>query len=157
MSITPPGVRGLILAGILATILSTLDSYLFNAATCVSYDLFNKKVQFKPWHHHLALIAVAILSLFLSMQFSGSVVEVWKTMGGFSAACLLFPFMCSQIFPRRLSENSFIGAVLTGMIFMVIWGVFSISQYVYGIDKFYAGLLGTSLVMIPALLRGQKA
>lgn len=157
LSITPPGVRGLILAGILAIILSTLDSYLFNAATCVSYDLFNNKIQFKPWHHHLALIGVAVLSLFLSLQFSGSVVEVWKTMGGFSAACLLFPFLCSQIFPRRLSENSFIGAVLTGMVFMIFWGVFSLSQYVYGIDKFYAGLIGTSLVMIPALLRRRNS
>lgn len=155
LNMTPPGVRGLILAGILAIILSTLDSYLFNAATCVSYDFFNKKVQFKPWHHHLALIGVAILSLLLSLQFNGNVVEVWKTMGSFSAACLLFPFLCSQLFPRRLSENSFIGAVLTGIIFMILWSVFSLSQYVYGMDKFYAGLFGTSLVMIPALLRGK--
>ncbi len=152
MNITPPGVRGLILAGILAIILSTLDSYLFNAATCVSYDLFNNKINFRPWHHHLALIGVAILSLFISLQFSGNVVEVWQTLGGFSAACLLFPFMCSQVFPKRLSENSFIGAVLTGVFFMTVWGVFSLSQYVYGIDKFYAGLFGSSLVMIPALL-----
>ncbi len=153
LNITPEGVRGLILAGILAIILSTLDSYLFNAATCVSYDLFNKKNNFKPWHHHLALVLVAILSLLLSLQFDGSVVEVWKTMGGFSAACLLFPFLCSQIFPNRLSENSFICAVLTGMVFMTIWGVFSLSQYVYGIDKFYAGILGTSIIMLPSLLR----
>lgn len=155
MNITPPGVRGLILAGILAIVLSTLDSYLFNAASCLSYDLFNNKLKFKPWHHHLALVAVAILSLILSLQFSGSVVEVWKTMGGLSAACLLFPFLCSQIFPGRLSENSFIGAVLTGIILMVIYSAFSLSQYVYGIDKFYAGLLGTSLVMIPSLLRAK--
>jgi len=156
LSITPPGVRGMILAGILAIVLSTLDSYLFNAATCVSYDLFNNKIEFKPWHHHLALIGVAILSLFLSMQFSGNVVEVWKTLGGFSAACLLFPLLFSQIFPQRLTENSFIGAVLTGMFFMIGFSLFGLSQYV-DIDKFYAGLFGTSIILIPSLLIQKRA
>lgn len=157
MMITPPGIRGMILAGILAIVLSTLDSYLFSAATCVSYDLFNQKKEFTPWHHHIALIGVAILSLILSMQFSGSVIEVWKTVGGFSAACLLFPLMCSQIFPGRLSEKSFISAVLTGMSFMLIWAYSPLSQYVLDVDKFYAGLIGTSLVMIPALLIPNKS
>ena len=41
----PSGLRGFFLAGVLATILSTMDSYFNIASTSLSYDLFtyNKK------------------------------------------------------------------------------------------------------------------
>jgi SSS family solute:Na+ symporter len=152
MQLVPAGVRGLILAGILATILSTIDTYLFNAATCLSYDLFNFKEKFKLWHHHLALITVAVLSIFLGLYFDGDVVDVWKTLGSFSAACLLFPLLLAQWKPGMISQRAFCWAVSIGCISMVTWRILNQLYSIAPIDEFYIGLLFTVTPLLPSLL-----
>ena len=152
MQLVPPGVRGLILAGILATILSTLDAYLFNAATCLSYDFLNLKERFKLWHHHIALIFVAILSIFLGAYFDGNIIEVWKTLGSFSAACLLFPLLLGQWRPGAISQRSFCWAVSFGCIGIVAWRVLNQVYSIAPIDEFYVGLLLTTIPLLPSLL-----
>src|SRR5690606_697627 len=119
VQMVPHGVRGLIIAGILAIILSTLDTYLFNAATCVSYDFIKLKERFKIWHHHVALIAVALLSVFLGTHFEGNVVEVWRVMGSFAAACLLFPILIGQWRPGTITDKEFCWAVSIGCLGIV--------------------------------------
>jgi solute:Na+ symporter, SSS family len=152
MQVVPQGVRGLILSGILATILSTVDSYLFNAATCLSYDLFNLKEKFKIWHHHVALISVALLSLFIGVHFDGNVVEVWKTLGSFSAACLLLPLLIAQWRPGQITEKNFCWAVSIGCFGIVSWRLLNQLYSIAPIDEFYVGLLLTTAPLLPTLL-----
>jgi SSS family solute:Na+ symporter len=151
MQIVPEGIRGLILSGILATILSTLDSYLFNAATCISFDFLNLKEKFKAWHHHLALIYVAFISILLSTFFEGNVVLVWKTLGSFSAACLLFPLLIAQWRPGLINENQFCWAVLSGCFGIVSWKVLNQLYRIPFLDEFYIGLLLTTVPLLPSL------
>lgn len=153
IQVVPNGVRGLIIAGILAIILSTLDSYLFNAATCVSYDFIKLKERFKIWHHHVALIGVALLSVFLGTHFEGNVVEVWRVMGSFAAACLLFPILVGQWRPGTISDKEFCWAVSIGCIGIVSWKVLNKLYSIYSIDEFYIGLLLTTLPLLPSLTR----
>ncbi len=153
MQLLPAGVRGLILAGILATILSTLVAYLFNAATCLSYDLVTYKEKFKRWHHHLALIAVATLSILLGIQFDGDVVGVWKTLGSFSAACLLFPLLLGQWAPGAISQKQFCWAVSLGCFGIVSWKTLNHVYSFSDLDEFYIGLLLTSIPLLPSLMR----
>jgi solute:Na+ symporter, SSS family len=153
IQLVPEGVRGLLLAGILATILSTLDSYLFNAATCLSYDFIKLKDKFKVWHHHIALIFVALLSIFVGAFFDGDVVEVWKTLGSFSAACLLFPLLISQWRPGMISEKSFCWAVSLGCFGIISWRTLNYLYAISSIDEFYIGLLLTTIPLLPSLVR----
>lgn len=153
IQLVPHGVRGLILAGILAIILSTLDSYLFNAATCISYDFLNIKSRFKAWHHHIALIGVAIFSVLVGVHFEGNVIEVWKTLGSFSAACLLFPLLVGQWKPGVISERNFCWAVSIGCIGIVSWRIVNKLYPFSSIDEFYIGLLLTTVPLLPALIR----
>lgn len=148
VQILPVGLRGFFLAGILAVILSTLDSYLFNAATCVSYDLFSKKLSFKPYHHHIALISVSLFSILMSTFFEGNVVEVWKTLGSFSAACLLFPLLVGQFFPHLIGQKSFISAVSLGCLGIVSWKVLNRIYEISEVDEFYIGLLLTCTTLL---------
>ena len=153
IQLVPHGVKGMVLAGILAVILSTLDSYLFNAATCVSYDFFKLKDKFKIWHHHIALIFVSVLSIILGVQFEGNVVDVWKTLGSFSAACLLFPLLIGQWKPGAISEKRFCLAVSAGCLGIVSWKYLNKFYYMPPIDEFYIGLLLTTVPLIPSLIR----
>ncbi len=152
IQLVPHGVRGLILAGVLAVILSTLDSYLFNAATCVSYDFFQLKERFRLWHHHVALIVVSALSVVLGISFEGDVVDVWKTLGSFSAACLLFPLLVGQWWPGKISERAFCRAIIAGCIGIVSWKVINKIHPFSGIDEFYIGLVLTTVPLLPSLL-----
>ena len=61
LQILPNGIRGFVLAGILATILSTLDSYLFIAGTTVSFDLMPKRFKGKIYLHQLGIIIVGLI------------------------------------------------------------------------------------------------
>lgn len=153
IQLVPHGVRGLILAGVLAIILSTLDSYLFNAATCVSYDFFKFKKRFKIWHHHIALIVVSIISVLIGLHFEGNVVEVWKVMGSLSAACLLFPILIGQWFPGRITEKQFCYAVSLGCIGIVSWKILNKYYTISALDEFYIGLLLTSVPLLPSIIR----
>lgn len=153
IQLVPHGVRGLILAGILAIILSTLDSYLFNAATCVSYDFFKLKTRFKIWHHHIALVAVSIVSVLIGIHFEGNVVEVWKTMGSLSAACLLFPILVGQWRPGMITEKQFCWAVSFGCIGIVSWRLLNKYYTISTLDEFYIGLLMTTVPLLPSLIR----
>ena len=157
IQLVPHGVRGLIIAGILAIILSTLDAYLFNAATCISYDLFNLKERFKIIHHHVALVFVAIVSIFLGLHFEGNVVEVWKTLGSFSAACLLFPLLIGQWFPGRITDKNFSFAVVLGCVGIVLWRTLNKKYSFSTLDEFYIGLLLTTIPLLPAILRGKRS
>jgi solute:Na+ symporter, SSS family len=152
IQLLPSGLRGLLLAGFLATILSTLDSYLFNAATCVSYDFFRFKENFKKWHHHLALVLVAAFSVLLGLHFDGNIVEVWKTLGSFSAACLLLPLLIGQWMPGAISEKRFCWAVSTGCFAIVSWRILNQSLNLADIDEFYIGLIFTTVPLLPAIL-----
>ena len=152
MQVVPAGVRGLILSGILATILSTLDSYLFNAATCLSYDFLSLKDKFSQWHHHIALISVALISIFLGMLFDGNIVEVWKTLGSFSAACLLFPLLLAQWRPGLTSEKRFCWAVSIGCFGIVSWKILNGLYPIALVEDFYIGLILTTVALLPPLI-----
>jgi SSS family solute:Na+ symporter len=149
MDLLPSGFRGLMLAGVLATILSTLDSYMFNAATCLSYDFFKNKNKFKIWHHHMALIIVALLSLFIGEFFDGKIVEVWKTLGSFSAASLLIPMLIGQWFPGKIPESRFIFTVITSALGIIAWRILNSFYQLYPLDEFYIGLALSLILLVP--------
>jgi solute:Na+ symporter, SSS family len=151
LQVIPDGFKGLFLAGILATILSSLDSYLFNAATCLSYDFLSNKEKFRQRHHHLALIAVAFLSVGIGSFFDGNIIEVWKTLGSFSAACLLFPLLLAQFRPGSIPEHSFCWAVIMGCLGIISWRVLGHFLKLPEIDEFYIGLCLTTAPLIPYL------
>ncbi len=145
LQILPHGLRGFFLAAILATILSTLDSYLFLAGATLSFDLNHKATQKRPYLHALGLICVAAISIIMANAFSGNIKLVWKTLGSYSAGCFLFPVLYGHFSKRRIADNAFVGACLTGVVTMTIWTFIERSGAWAEIDALYIGVLTTSL------------
>jgi len=148
LQILPDGVRGFVLAGILATILSTLDSYLFIAGTTLSYDLMPKRYKGKIYIHHLGMILVGVLAVFLGVVFKGNIKNVWKTLGSYSASCLLLPVMYGYIFPGKIKDKQFIFASLLGVIVVSVWRNVNLTGFWQNIDELYMGIVATSLGLI---------
>jgi len=145
VQILPDGLKGFILAGILATILSTMDSYLFLAGTTLSYDLAPKKLKGKVKFHHLGIILVGIISIVVSIIFKGDIKAVWKTLGSFSASCLLLPVMYGYIFPNKIKDNQFVFACLLGVITTAVWRNIERPAPFQQVDELYVGIITTSL------------
>jgi hypothetical protein len=101
----------------------------------------------------VALVVVAIITIFGGIYFDGNVVEVWKTLGGLSAASLLFPLILAQFFPGRISDSSFCWAVIASCLGIVSCKVIQHYDPNFAVEEFYIGILLTSCVLIPALFR----
>ncbi|MGA0334008.1 MAG: sodium:solute symporter family transporter, partial [Kiritimatiellia bacterium] len=153
VQLLPPGLRGFFLAGILATILSTLDSYLFLSGTVVAYDLAPKRWKGSVKFHHLGTLGVGILAVGITRLFhEGNLVDIWKFFGGFSTACLLFPLLSGSFFPGRIGDRDFVrsclGGILSMCLFYGIRALFPRNPVMQNFEPFYVGLLGT----LPGLL-----
>jgi len=145
LQILPDGIKGLVLAGILATILSTLDSYLFIAGTTVSYDMMPKKLKGKVYIHNSGIIIVGIIAVLMGMVFKGNIKAVWKTLGSYSASCLLLPVLYGYIFPNRIKDYQFVFASILGVITVTIWRSIEFSGFWQNVDELYMGIIATSL------------
>lgn len=148
VQLLPSGLRGFMLAGILATILSTLDSYLFLAGTTLSYDLVPEKWKGKISLHHLGMILVGLLAVVMGVVFEGNIKMVWKTLGSYSASCLLLPVMVGYLFPKKISDHQFLFSCLLGVIMTSYWRNASHQGFWANIDELYAGILATSLGLL---------
>ena len=143
----PNGLRGFMFAGILATILSTIDSYLFLAGTTLAFDLAPKKFKNNPLIHHLGIVLVGIIAVVMSEVFNGDIKTVWKTLGSLSAACLLFPVLFGYIFPKKISDNQFVAVCLSGVITTSYWRNASHSGFWANVDELYIGITTTALML----------
>ena len=141
MTILPHGLRGLFAAGILATIFSTLDSYLFLAGTTISVDLLPPRHQFKKIFHHLAVVFSACLAFSLALIFDGNIKSVWKSLGSLSAGSLLLPLALAQLKAIKLSDHQFFMTCLLSCVAMFLWKTRISASTNLNIDTLYIGIL----------------
>lgn len=148
IQLLPNGLRGFFLAGILATILSTLDSYLFLAGTTLSFDILGKKVVNNDSvnSQKISVIVTAFVAFLVSLLFDGNIKKVWKMLGSYSASCLLMPVLYSQLWPKKINDQKFIAASLTSLVITTFW-ILKPFDTPFHIDELYVGMLSTSLVL----------
>ena len=151
LQLLPNGLRGFFLAGIMATILSTIDSYLFIAGTSLTYDLMPKKWR-RPALYPMGIVGVGMLSIVLALCFEGNIKEVWKTLGSYSASCLLFPVLFGHLFPGRLSDQQFVGTCLLGVSGTTCWRFYRLPGFWQNVDELYIGIACTLSGILWALL-----
>ena len=144
VQLLPTGLRGFVLAGIAATILSTLDSCLFLAGTTLSYDLAPSRLKNKIFLHHIYLIGVGILAIGLANYFTSNIKMVWKTLGSYFAACLLLPVIAGHLFPGKIKDEQFVFAAICGAITTTLWR----ATKPWPIEELYIGTLATGLALL---------
>lgn len=148
VQLLPDGWRGFMLAGVAATILSTLDSYLFLAGTTVSYDLVPKRLRGRVGLHHLGMIVSGIAAVGLGIAFEGNIMQVWKTLGSYMAACLLLPMIIGYFRPGLISDNQFVYASLFGAAGTTVWRFTEHTGFWANVDSLYIGAFCTGLGLI---------
>lgn len=144
LNLLPVGLKGFFLAGICATILSTLDSYLFLAGSTIAYDLTPKKYKEKPFVLRLGIIVVGIVSIVLSFTFDGNIKDVWKTLGSISSAALLAPIIYAHLTKKKIHDMSFVISASLGAFATILWRLTPAKDY-FALDEIYIGVVCSSL------------
>lgn len=152
MQLLPHGLRGFVLAGILATILSTLDSYLFIGGTTLSFDGLPLRWRRKISMQRMGIIIVGIMTVLLVPFAGGSITNLWKTLGSYQAAGLLFPVMFGYFFPNKISDNQFLIISLSGVIATTIGRSMEDLKEI----ALYMGIITAIVVTMACLLKSKS-
>lgn len=148
-TLLPMGFRGLFYVALLATIMSTLDSYLFIAGLTLGRDLFAnlfpkaKRVLLT----RISVLVAAGLSIAL-IHFYPSVISLWYVIGSVMIPGLLIPVMGIYVPVFRLRKPYVVPLMTlsTGIsfIWMVLGTIHSTGTYseaYLGIEPFYPGTI----------------
>ena len=124
--IIPSITAGIILAGILASTMSTADSQLLAASSSISQNLlvetFHIKMNEKTnmWIARFAVIEVSLIAVLLAMNPDSSVFEIVSfAWAGFGAA--FGPIMLCALFWKRTTLPGAIAGMITGGAMVFIW------------------------------------
>jgi solute:Na+ symporter, SSS family len=159
--VLPAGLFGLFFVALLATVMSTIDSYTFLAAAALGRDLlwktFSRDEKQVPRYIRGALLASSICAFLIALA-SESVVHVWHAVGSIVAPALLLPTLTAwfpkHAFPRRWVVPAMLSAGAVALVLQmnqVITG-----SYWLGIEPIYVGLAVSISLYTVARLTNRK-
>jgi SSS family solute:Na+ symporter len=138
--VLPVGLLGLFILAILATVMSTVDSYSFLAASTFGNDILRRlgfigETQVTRYTR-LGLVITMVLAIGLALFFR-SVVDIWYVFGSVGTPALLLPVFLAFVGKRRLPPGrAALSIVVSGLISLVWW----LSQYYGGAGEYWLGL-----------------
>ncbi len=147
VQLLPSGLKGFFIAGVLAIILSTLNSFLFIASNTLSFDLLRTRFKNIVLSNRISLFVVGALAIAMAQLFHGSFKEIWLTLGSYFSACLLVPILSGYIWPKQISDNTFVTCALTSAVIMTVWHFLPLSGFWAQIDAFYIGVITGVIIL----------
>ena len=96
----------------------------------------------------MGVILCASLAFVLALAFEGNIRSVWKTLGSYSASCLLVPVVYGYI--GKIKDKEFVFSCLLGVVAVTFWKLYPLGEFWAVIDELYIGILTTSLGLVIA-------
>ena len=152
----PPLLAGLFLTGLIATIMSTVDSLSLLSAITIGRDLLGRfsDGQRVVTGIRIGLVVTAVISIILAI-FVQSIIQIWLLIGNMFVPALLLPLL-SCYFPALRVPRGWMNAALTipllvafTFLLLSIAQSTSISalQFYLAVPPMYPGLLASALLM----------
>ncbi len=162
MEVLPVGLLGLFALAMLATVMSTVDSYSFVAASTFSRDIVMKifKIDESKTTHYtrIGLILTSLLAIVPLFIFD-SVIEIWKFFGSVGTPALLVPVFFSFVGSKRLpSKFAFISIMLSGGVSLAWYSskYFLSGSYWLSVEPIFPGLI-ISLIIFFSFAKKETA
>src|SRR5699024_4202082 len=156
-----PFVSGILLAAILAAIMSTIDSQLLVSSSAVAEDLYKALYRRNATEKELitvgriATLAIAIIAAVIAVNPESSVFElVSYAWAGFGAS--FGPIILLSLFWRRITRNGALAGIITGALTVIIWGDF-LSGGIFDLYEILPGFLLNTIVTIVVSLMGNQS
>src|SRR5699024_9751630 len=126
LDLTPPWIAGMLLAGIMAAIITTANSQLMVVTSSVSEDIIHKTLKMKLTDKQLVnisriiILIVGIVGMIIALTSESLLYLVvswaWAGVGGTLSPAILMTF-----FWKRYSSSGLIATVISGFGFTVLW------------------------------------
>ena len=159
----PSGVVGIVIAGVLAAGMSTLDSSLNSAATVWTVDFYKRSIepladdgqQLRVIRVATAVIGIIATLASLLMIDARTVLDVWWKLSAIFGGGMLGLFLIAVLF-RRLKSPQALIATLSGIAFVAwatatsIW--YSDVGWVFPLHTMMIGVVGTLIIIAAGLL-----
>ncbi|MDE1336283.1 sodium/proline symporter PutP [Vibrio aestuarianus] len=154
-----PVVAGILLAAILAAIMSTADSQLLVSSSALAEDFYKQVIKQDATSEEIvrvgrfAVILISIVALVLAMTPDSSVLGlVSYAWAGFGAA--FGPAVVLSLYWSRMNRNGALAGIIVGGITIVVWkqlsgGWYDVYEIVPGI------ILSTAAIVIVSLMTGE--
>ncbi|MDW0109732.1 sodium/proline symporter [Sporosarcina aquimarina] len=126
LDLMPPWIAGVLLAGILAAIISTADSQLLVITSSVSEDIIQRAMNLKLTEKklvaisRLTIVAAGIVGLVIALT-SKSLVFLVVSWAWAGVGCTLSPAIMLTFFWKRYSGIGVIATIVSGFVSTVIW------------------------------------
>lgn len=184
-AILPPVAKGLFFVGLLATIMSTLNTLAFVSATTLGRDIFlrwrrggllatgdrsardqifgEEKEETEIAWVRGGLVVTGILAVVLAVLIP-SVIKLWYTIGTVIVPGLLVPLVAAYFERTRIGPRWAYAAMLSGWLTSLFWllagwsgGVGASDLYPLGVEPMYPGLAVSVVVWgVGRLVRGSR-
>ena len=157
--ILSPGLKGIFYAAMFATIISTLNSFLFLSATTIGRDFIfklkkNAKEEKVKNYTILGIILSGVISIVIALAIP-SVVEIWYTIGSLFIPGIIFPVISAYYQKFRISSNLVVVEMVTAIGLSSVWII--IRSYQTGIiseiEPMIIGLLAAFFIHSIGLIR----
>ena len=167
-ALLPPVAKGMFYAGMLAAIMSTLNSQSFVASMTLGRDIaarlrgrMSESDAARPVRWGLLLTAALSVALALAIP---SVVKLWYTIGTVVIPGLLLPLLASYSDRFRPGPRTAFGAMALGWLVSLGWlaagwskGMGSTEHYPLGVEPMYAGIAASVVAWCAGKAAGEKA
>lgn len=121
-----PWVAGFVLAGVLAAIMSTIDSQLLVCSSAIAEDIYRGLIRPNAgqkelvWLSRGSVVVVALLAAVMGMNPESSILDlVAYAWAGFGAA--FGPVLLLSLFWRGMNRNGAIAGLVVGAVIVAIW------------------------------------
>jgi len=148
----PPGILGLFYLGMIATVMSTVDSYGFIAAATIGRDLIwrlrrepdERRI---PGYTKIGLWVTAAFATGLALT-KQSVIDLWHDLGSITTPALLIPVGTALLGRGRIGPGWMLATIVVPMLITFAWVMAKAfgRGYPGGIEPIYVGL-ATSLAL----------
>ena len=151
-----PFASGLIMAAVLAAIMSTASSQLLVAASAFAQDFYRavfckgKEAKELVWISRISVLAISAIAIALAMNPDSLILDIvayaWAGFGAAFGPALLF-----SLFWRRTTRNGALAGIVVGGLTVLIWKQFAL----WGLYEIIPGFLFASIAIIIVSLIGK--
>jgi len=150
---------GLFLTGLIATVMSTVDSFTFLGAMNISHDLYKNIFRPKATEKQvmnatkIGIIITTGFAIILALFFD-SIVTMWYTIGTIGISAMIVPILAGFFYKGKKSPLASISSMITGSSISTIWlinGYLNLDQwgwpqYIGALEPLYPGLIASFIV-----------
>ena len=148
-NVLPIVFKGIFFTGLIATVMSTLDSLSFSSAMAISYDIYRR---LKPSAtedevikvHKIALVLSVLLAMIVAMYFE-SLMNIMYTRGTIAISALLVPLLACYWGKQKRDSGAAFWSMLAGLLGAIL-GYLIKQSVMVDIEPIFLGLALSSLV-----------